>query len=430
MPELKTQMPTVRLLSWNMGAGGPGPRASWTDVVGGPYDAALLQEAPNPWGLAIELDVVPRVGSRWGIDQNRARTAIARISERVRITPYPTRALTEAGPRELGVSRPGTVTVAAMEIVATGETLLLASVYGQWEGPATGGAGIFADASMHRLLSDLSPLLSWPESPVILAGDFNCVLGGSEDSYGGNWNARHEGVFRRLEDLGLRLAGPQHPNGNQAQPRPATLPENTKNVPTFRTNRGNCVNQLDYCYVSKELADRVSVRALNSVEDWGPSDHCRVAIEVAPPHERFWTEAAFLAELAASQGPEPTRVAADLFSWAHRQGLRLELSRGDDGQCWAQLDAGPEKLQWTFSVRTRGDVVVQFQYMSAPYRSLEARAELAAALSGYPQLGLTPDRVGGRPAFSLRHLIDDGVRGAFLDVFTTLVRRTRDASAV
>jgi hypothetical protein len=27
-------------------------------------------------------------------------------------------------------------------------------------------------------------------------------------------------------------------------------------------------------------ADRVSVRALNEVADWGPSDHCKVVIEV------------------------------------------------------------------------------------------------------------------------------------------------------
>jgi hypothetical protein len=274
-----------------------------------------------------------------------------------------------AGPRELGVSRPGTLTVATMKIVATGETILLASVYGQWESPISGGGGIFADASMHRILSALSPLLSWPELPLILAGDFNCVLGLDEGRYGAKWAERNAGVFGRLEDMGRKLVGPQHPNGSQAAAPPAALPKDSRNVPTFVTNRGNRVNQLDYCYVSRELADRVSVRALNSVDEWGPSDHCRIAIELAPPKERLWTEQSFLAEVSTTQGSDVARVASELFAWARGHSLRLEFGKGEEGQCWAQLDAGPEKT----------------------------------------------------------HLVDDTVRAAFLDVFTTVVTRTRAA---
>ena len=37
--------------------------------------------------------------------------------------------------------------------------------------------------------------------------------------------------------------------------------------------------QLDFVFASQALADRLTVRALNSDhEEWGPSDHCRVAI--------------------------------------------------------------------------------------------------------------------------------------------------------
>lgn len=31
--------------------------------------------------------------------------------------------------------------------------------------------------------------------------------------------------------------------------------------------------QLDYVFASESIADRVSVRALNSEKEWGPSDH-------------------------------------------------------------------------------------------------------------------------------------------------------------
>jgi hypothetical protein len=39
--------------------------------------------------------------------------------------------------------------------------------------------------------------------------------------------------------------------------------------------------QLDLVFASHALADRLSVRALNTDHDeWGPSDHCRVVIDL------------------------------------------------------------------------------------------------------------------------------------------------------
>ena len=34
--------------------------------------------------------------------------------------------------------------------------------------------------------------------------------------------------------------------------------------------------QLDFVFASEALSERISVRALNGEEEWGPSDHCRV----------------------------------------------------------------------------------------------------------------------------------------------------------
>ena len=39
--------------------------------------------------------------------------------------------------------------------------------------------------------------------------------------------------------------------------------------------------QLDFVFASRGLADSVHVRALNEPDEWGPSDHCRVEIEVS-----------------------------------------------------------------------------------------------------------------------------------------------------
>ncbi len=53
-------------------------------------------------------------------------------------------------------------------------------------------------------------------------------------------------------------------------------------IPNRRTSDGDSAfeRQLDFVFASAAIADRVEVRALNEVQEWGPSDHCRVAIEV------------------------------------------------------------------------------------------------------------------------------------------------------
>ena len=427
-----TEAPTIRLLCWNMGAGGPGQRASWNDVhEQEDVDAALLQEAPNPWHRADDVDIVPSPGSKWGIGSNRAQTAVARLSDRVAMSAVMMQPLGMNGPLQLGISRPGTLTVAKLTILDTSEEILLASVYAQWEGPSSGGPGIFSDASMHRILSDLSPLLSWRDLPIIVAGDFNNVLGANDDSYGAKWTARSDGVFSRMGDLGLRLAGPQAPNGNLADPRPAVLPADTRNVPTFVTSRGNRTSQLDYCFVSDDLVDRFSVVALNEIENWGPSDHCRVMIDIGPPRERIWNERSFLAEMGVSAGSDSVAAVADLFEWGRSQKLRLAFGTGTEGQCWFQLDGGPQGLQYTFSVRTKGDVVVQFHWMTNPFNTSESREALRQEIfEAVPMAEIPPDRISGRPTIPLRFLTEPDVRSAFLEVFTRQLARTRQATEV
>ena len=39
-------------------------------------------------------------------------------------------------------------------------------------------------------------------------------------------------------------------------------------------------NQLDYVFASRGFHDSVKVRAMNGIEEWGASDHCRLLIEV------------------------------------------------------------------------------------------------------------------------------------------------------
>ena len=142
---------------------------------------------------------------------------------------------------------------------------------------------IFADASVHRLISDLSRFIGDnSKHRIVAAGDLNIVRGYGEygDEY---WAGRYRTVFDRMEALGLTFAGPQAPNGRQADPWPYELPTDSKNVPTIHIagrTPAEATRQLDFVFTSRGIAESVQVRALNEPSEWGPSDHCRVEIEI------------------------------------------------------------------------------------------------------------------------------------------------------
>lgn len=184
----------------------------------------------------------------------------------------------------LPVSRVGTLTVADVE--HAGETITCISAYAPWENvlhdPPRQKPDILSDASAHRLISDISPLIANRKHKILVAGDFNILRGHGErgDPY---WAGRYNTVFSRMEALGLRFVGPESPHGRQAEPWPDELPRNSKNVPTYHSSRqtpATATRQLDFVFASESMAERVHVRAQNGVDEWGPSDHCRVVIEI------------------------------------------------------------------------------------------------------------------------------------------------------
>jgi hypothetical protein len=99
-----------------------------------------------------------------------------------------------------------------------------------------------------------------------------------------HWKVPFDTVLARMEALGLRFVGPQAPHGGaQAEPWPAELPPDSWNVPTYRTNQKRLetvTRQLDFVFASAGLHKRVRAQALNTPQEWSPSDHCRILIEV------------------------------------------------------------------------------------------------------------------------------------------------------
>jgi len=271
----------MKIISWNIAH----RREAWNELVGSDADIALLQEAvAPPSDLASDVDVedLPWVTASNGNLPWRA--CIARFSRAVDIARIKTVPYEEVRPGVLGVSRMGSLSAA---IVSTPDhdPVTLVSAYAACQSPSASQNRnwIFADASAHRLLSDVASLIGkqWGHR-IIISGDFNILYGYGEDR-SMYWAARYQTVFDRMQAMGLKFIGPQAPNGRQADPWPSELPLDSENVPTFHSNRQTpetATRQLDFVFASQALAKDLTVKALNDPEEWGPSDHCRVVIEI------------------------------------------------------------------------------------------------------------------------------------------------------
>ena len=265
----------LSLVSWNIGL-----RSKAMEALGeSNFDIALLQEARLP-------------PDGWESSHYDRGARVIRLSDRVELTEL--RNIPQCrrpDPDEIAVSAPGTI-AAARVVPKTGEPFIAVSVYARWEKPhprtpAPGGEWGTPTPWPHRAISDLSAFIGHIDPVthrILVAGDFN-LIHGATDSNRLALPARDRSVFARFDALGFEFLGPQHPYGRRANPTPAGLSIGTRNVPTYHTTRQRpetAANQLDYVFASRGFHKGVRVRALNEPDEWGPSDHCRLAIEVDP----------------------------------------------------------------------------------------------------------------------------------------------------
>ncbi len=272
----------VRIVSWNIAR----REGAWRYLLDTDYDIALLQEAAEPPSDVMRrVHIDPAPWQTAGAGLNRSwRAVVVNLSNRVAVQWLDAKPVEDAHPGELAVSRPGTL-AAAILTPSNGEPIIVASIYAPWEKPhsMTGSAWIFADASVHRLISDLSVLVGQQAGHrILVAGDLN-ILHGYGENGSAYWASRYATVFDRMSALGLSFVGPQAPAGRRADPWPDELPRGSSNVPTYHTNHqtpATATRQLDFVFASSGLVERVRLRARNEPDDWGPSDHCRVEIEI------------------------------------------------------------------------------------------------------------------------------------------------------
>ena len=278
----------IKVVSWNIKKSVDPCHGRVLMTKNGEADLALLQEAGGPPGDLVHLveydDAVfwnRQLYDRWPL--------VVRLSDRIKVEHYrQVPPISDLGANDIGVSGIGTIAAArVIPCESEDEAFVAVSMYARWlkSHPSTNSGWIYADASAHRVISDLSTFIG-RENPathrILAAGDLNILYGYGEDG-SAYWAGRYETVFKRMEALRLQFIGPRAPNGRQACPWPKELPRNSRNVPTFRTNKlkpSSATRQLDYAFASRGFHDRVRVRAMNEVGEWGPSDHCRLIIEV------------------------------------------------------------------------------------------------------------------------------------------------------
>ncbi len=277
----------IRLVSWNIAK-----RSKAMDcLLDMDLDAALLQEChPKLLESAalkgrLECSPHPPLGEehydRWPM--------IVRLSDRVRVKWFrqtvPKFSLKD---EEVSVSGIGVIEMARLLPADGTPAFVAASIYARWMKPhptTNSKWSGYQDGSAHGAITDLSAFIGHKNPAthrILAAGDFNTIRGATEDNRLA-LPARDSTIFDRMDALGLELKGPQHPDGRQAVPTPPGLPRDTVNVPTYHSTRQSpetAANQLDYVFASRGFHDEVHVRAMNEVDEWGPSDHCRLLIEV------------------------------------------------------------------------------------------------------------------------------------------------------
>ncbi len=286
----------IRLVSWNIAK----RHEPWRELIKMDADVALVQEGAQPPENVSGIDIGPQESydsHHWNSDWWRDRwphllerwPMVVKLSDRVDVEWFKQVApISLISVDEIAVSGIGTITAARITPKdGSIEPFVVVSMYARWLSPhpSTGSSWIYADASAHRIISDVSTFIG-SENPgthrIVAAGDLNLFYGYGDngDSY---WEARYRSVFDRMNAIGMEFIGPQAPNGRQAEAPPPGQPADSLNVPTFcpvGQTPAQARNQLDFAFASRGFHESINVRALNEVDEWGSSDHCRILIEV------------------------------------------------------------------------------------------------------------------------------------------------------
>ena len=275
------------VVCWNINA----QLKPWQELFRMDADVALLQEVKAiPKELPEDVAIPPNAsGEPWEADLYDRWPLVVKLSNRVevewfrRVLP-----ISETGANEMAVSGIGTI-AAARVLPEEGEALVAISMYARWIRPHVSTRSSwkvgYADGSAHRIISDLSAFIGHADPSrhrILAAGDLNTMFGVTEENPLAD-PQRDQTIFDRMIALGLEFMGPEFPNGRQAETPIMGQPKDSRSVPTYRKVGESSMiasTQLDYVFASRGFHKTIRTRALNGVDEWGPSDHCRLLIEI------------------------------------------------------------------------------------------------------------------------------------------------------
>ena len=288
----------ITVVSWNIAR----RNKPWRELVQMGADVALLQEAGRvPPDVAGAIDTGPAEhwdSHVWNSSWYEGRFSnlfdrwpmVVKLSDRVEVEWFKqVSPISEATADEIAVSGIGTIAAARVSS-AEAPPFIVVSMYARWLKPhpstrskwRTG----YPDASAHRIISDLSAFIGSTDPGthrILAAGDLNMIYGATDaNQYA--LPARDRTVTDRMATLALEFLGPRYPEGRRASPTPHGLSADTLNVPTYHATQrtpATAQDQLDYVFASRGFHENVTVRAMNSVEEWGASDHCRLIIRIS-----------------------------------------------------------------------------------------------------------------------------------------------------
>ena len=227
----------MRFICWNM----QHKRASWHFLHERlcDADAALLQEACTPpREIRSSLDVGP---GPWIHKGWKGARAVVGVSGRVKMEHVSVSDIIECASPDSVIRSVARLAVAIATLPGQERVVLVSIESG---GRATDRVPDMMLEIQRHCGTDL---------PYIVGSDLT------------TWWDSDTGVFGDMMRIGLPLIGPHAPTFyspiNGQVPSDAHL-------------------QLDYVFASRAIAHRLSVRALNDPTDWGPSDHCRIMIEI------------------------------------------------------------------------------------------------------------------------------------------------------
>ena len=210
-------------------------------------------------------------GRTEGLDQKSRPWSAAVVTTHPFTEPDHARPVFRGHPRPVAVrsARPGAWAVARVDVPVLGLTTAI-SLYGLLDD--------ISDTSMHRSISEVSPMIDDPDlgHMVVLGGDFN--TGTQWKPRESRWQRRDVNVLDRLSALGLVDLIDRHRADGPLEGCPCTFGPNCRHARTRRDPRRPSIPyQTDYLFASRALAERLTKCEVFADDDWfALSDHAPI----------------------------------------------------------------------------------------------------------------------------------------------------------